>query len=214
GRDRLCRRLDRRGGACRGIGLAARPGSHPSSVRRALHRIADGHELSGGIRAGAGGFAFGGQEQDRTRRDRRHQDAAHNGRSIARRWQYAGLCVLAGGALIALKHLGTIMHDAGTRTIDEFEIEATTSLTDRPLRTLKDGEAFVVLDSRGDFGKRKGTAEGLFYRDTRFLSYLELRLEGELLQLLSSTTNDDKATLSVNLTNPDLSSGSEAITRE
>lgn len=106
------------------------------------------------------------------------------------------------------------MHDAGTRTIDEFEIEATTSLTDRPLRTLKDGEAFVVLDSRGDFGKRKGTAEGLFYRDTRFLSYLELRLEGERLQLLSSTTNDDKATLSVNLTNPDLSSGSEAIPRE
>lgn len=106
------------------------------------------------------------------------------------------------------------MHDAGNRAIDPYEIEATTSLTDRPLRNLKDGEAFVVLDSRGDFGKRKSTAEGLFYRDTRYLSYLELRLDGERLQLLSSTSHDDKATLSVNLTNPDLSTASEAIPRE
>ncbi len=106
------------------------------------------------------------------------------------------------------------MHDAGSLSVDKYEIEATTSLTDRPLRTLKDGEAFVVLDSRGDFGKRKGTAEGLFYRDTRFLAYLELRLDGERLQLLGSTTHDDKATLSVSLTNPDLSAGSETIPRE
>ena len=104
------------------------------------------------------------------------------------------------------------MHEAGSLASDKYE--ATTSLTDRPLRTLKDGEAFVVLDSRGNFGRRRGTAEGLFYRDTRFLSYLELRMNGERLQLLSSTTHDDKATLSVRLTNPELSAGSEVIPRE
>jgi len=106
------------------------------------------------------------------------------------------------------------MHDAVTRDTADYEIGVTTSLTDRPLRNLKDGEAFAVLDSRGDFGRRAGTAEGLFFRDTRFLSYLELRLEGQKLELLSSTTHDDKATLSVNLTNPDLDSGAENIARE
>lgn len=50
----------------------------------------------------------------------------------------------------------TIVHDAGSEASDKCEIEAKTSLTDRPLRTLEDGEAFVALDSRGDFGRRKG----------------------------------------------------------
>jgi len=106
------------------------------------------------------------------------------------------------------------MHDPATRDTAAEEIGATASLTDRPLHNLKDGEAFAVLDSRGDFGRRPGTAEGLFFRDTRFLSYFELRLDGKKLQLLSSTTHDDKATLSVNLTNPDLRSGEDSLARE
>ena len=61
----------------------------------------------------------------------------------------------------------------------EYEIEAKTSLTDRALRNLKHGDAFAVLDSHGDFGSARDTAEGLYYRDTRFLSHLELRLEGK-----------------------------------
>src|SRR6185503_1776659 len=103
------------------------------------------------------------------------------------------------------------MHDPATLDTAAEETGATASLTDRPLHNLKDGEAFAVLDSRGDFGRRPGTAEGLFFRDTRFLSYFELRLDGKKLQLLSSTTHDDKATLSVNLTNPDLRSGEDSL---
>ena len=96
----------------------------------------------------------------------------------------------------------------------EYEIEGKTDLSGRSLRTLKDGEAFAVLDSHGDVGALADTAEGLFYRDTRYLSLLELRLQGHALLLLSSATHDDKAALSVNLTNPDLHLGGEKLPRD
>jgi glycogen debranching enzyme len=89
----------------------------------------------------------------------------------------------------------------------EYEIEAKSSLTDRTLRTLKHGDAFAVLDSHGDFGSVPDTAEGLFHRDTRFLSHFELRLEGKRPLLLSSAVQQDKVALSVELTNPDVQLG-------
>ena len=87
----------------------------------------------------------------------------------------------------------------------EYEIEATTSLTDRALRNLKYGDAFGVIDAYGDVGTLPETAEGLFYRDTRFLSHFEMRIEGRRPLLLSSAVHEDKAALSVELTNPDIS---------
>ena len=47
-----------------------------------------------------------------------------------------------------------------------------------PASELKHGDAFAVLDAHGDIGAIPGTAEGLFYRDTRYLSRFELRIEG------------------------------------
>ena len=89
----------------------------------------------------------------------------------------------------------------------EYEIETQTSLVDRPLRSLKHGDAFAVLDSYGDIGTIADTAEGLFYRDTRYLSHYELRIEGKRPLLLSSAMHEDKAALSVALTNPDIRLG-------
>ena len=89
----------------------------------------------------------------------------------------------------------------------EYEIEAKTSL--RTLRNLKHGDAFAVLDSFGDIGTIGDTAEGLYYRDTRFLSRFELRIEGKRPLLLSSIVHEDKAALSVELTNPDIKLGSD-----
>src|SRR5918992_5555709 len=86
----------------------------------------------------------------------------------------------------------------------EYEIEAKTSLTDHILRNLKYGDAFAVMDAHGDIGTRPETAEGLYYRDTRYLSHFELRLEGKRPLLLSSAVHEDKAALSVELTNPDV----------
>jgi glycogen debranching enzyme len=96
----------------------------------------------------------------------------------------------------------------------EYEIEATVSLTDRALRNLKFADAFAVLDSYGDVGTLTGTAEGLFYRDTRFLSRFELRLEGRRPLLLSSAVHEDKAALSVELTNPDLQLAQDRLLRD
>jgi len=89
----------------------------------------------------------------------------------------------------------------------EYEIETQTSLVDRALHSLKHGDAFAVLDSYGDIGTIKDTAEGLFYRDTRYLSHYELRIEGKRPLLLSSAMHEDKAALSVALTNPETQPG-------
>src|SRR5215212_8678593 len=89
----------------------------------------------------------------------------------------------------------------------EYDIESHTSLTDRPLRTLKHGDSFAVLDSSGDIGSIPDTAEGHFYHDTRYLSHYELRIEGKRPLLLSSAMHEDKAALSVSLTNPDVPFG-------
>ena len=96
----------------------------------------------------------------------------------------------------------------------EYEIEAKTSFTDRVLRNLKYGDAFAVMDAHGDIGAVSDTAEGLYYRDTRYLSSFELRLEGKRPLLLNSAVHEDKAALSVELTNPDVNCADDRLTRD
>jgi glycogen debranching enzyme len=86
----------------------------------------------------------------------------------------------------------------------EYEIDPQSSLVDRPLRNLKHGDAFAVLDCSGDIGRVKDTAEGLYYRDTRFLSRFEFRIGGLRPHLLSSMLHENKSALTVDLTNPDI----------
>ena len=84
-----------------------------------------------------------------------------------------------------------------------FYIPATGPAT-RPRRTLKHDDTFVVLDSHGDIGASAGGADGLFHGDTRFLSHLELLLNGMQPLLLGSNVRDDNTSLTVDLTNPDV----------
>src|SRR6266481_9831592 len=74
----------------------------------------------------------------------------------------------------------------------------------RPRRSLKHGDSFVVLDSCGDLGASAGGPDGLFHCDTRFLSRLELLLNGAAPLLLGSNVRDDNSQLTVDLTNPDI----------
>ncbi|HYW62389.1 MAG TPA: amylo-alpha-1,6-glucosidase [Bradyrhizobium sp.] len=74
----------------------------------------------------------------------------------------------------------------------------------RPRRTLKDGDTFIVVDSHGDIGASPGGTDGLFHGDTRFLSRLELLLNGVQPLLLGSNVRDDNSQLTVDLTNPDI----------
>ena len=101
----------------------------------------------------------------------------------------------------------SIARTSGIESQSEHHIEAETSLVERHLRTLKHGDAFGVFDGYGDIGtpgKDGSGPEGLFFRDTRFLSRLELRLEDKRPLLLSSVIQDDNAALSVDLANPDI----------
>src|SRR5216684_7792189 len=84
-----------------------------------------------------------------------------------------------------------------------FYIPATGSGT-RPRYVLKHDDTFVVLDSHGDIGASAGGPDGLFHCDTRFLSRLELLLNGLQLLPLGSNLRDDNAWLTINQTNPDI----------
>ncbi len=91
-----------------------------------------------------------------------------------------------------------------TERHEPFVIAARASLQDaRPL-ILKYGDSFGVFDHNGDALSRPGSAEGLYYRDTRHLSQFAVTIEGARPMLLSSTLRDDNATLTCDLTNPDL----------
>src|SRR5579862_9828016 len=85
----------------------------------------------------------------------------------------------------------------------QFYISATQA-SGRPTRTLKYGDTFVVLDSRGDIAAASGRSAGLFHLDTRYLSRLELLVNGTSPLLLGSNLRDDNSALFVDLTNPDL----------
>src|SRR5215813_6372893 len=99
--------------------------------------------------------------------------------------------------------------DAGV----SFYIAATGPDT-RVRRTLKHGDTFLVIDAHGDIGAAAGTTDGLFHRDTRFLSRLELRVNGMQPLLLGSNMREDNAVFTADLTNPDVFSGDRVVAIE
>ena len=94
--------------------------------------------------------------------------------------------------------------DAG---VDTFFVGATASLQVQRPRTLKHGDMFGVFDHAGDVLAGDGAPGGLYFRDTRHLSRLDLFIEGHKPLLLSSDMREDNAALTCDLTNPDLHDG-------
>ena len=86
----------------------------------------------------------------------------------------------------------------------ELHGSATTSLQDGQSRTLKHDDTFAVFNHNGDALSGPGSPEGLYHRDTRYLSHFRLAIDGVQPSLLSSTVSDDNSTLTCDLTNPDL----------
>ncbi len=74
----------------------------------------------------------------------------------------------------------------------------------RPRRSLKHNDTFLVGDADGDIGAFAGGSDGLFDCDTRFLSRLDLMVNGMRPLLLGSNVSDDNSLLTVDLTNPDM----------
>jgi glycogen debranching enzyme len=85
----------------------------------------------------------------------------------------------------------------------QFYITAT-GPSSRPRHTLKHGDTFAVFDSHGDVGASAGGPDGVFNHDTRFLSRLELLINGMQPLLLGATVRDDNVSMSVDLTNADV----------
>ncbi|MDR3374626.1 MAG: amylo-alpha-1,6-glucosidase [Ancalomicrobiaceae bacterium] len=86
----------------------------------------------------------------------------------------------------------------------QIVVPATASYQEKRPRTLKHNDTFAVFDHYGDAFSAAGSVEGLFHRDTRHLSHLLLTVDGARPILLSSTIRDDHATLTCDLTNPDI----------
>jgi glycogen debranching enzyme len=94
---------------------------------------------------------------------------------------------------------------------DQFYISASGSPLEQRTRTLKHGDTFAIFDAHGDVPEIERLAAGLYHRDTRYLSQLELRLYGERPLLLSSSIGDEDVLFTTDLTNPDVYSGARLV---
>jgi glycogen debranching enzyme len=97
------------------------------------------------------------------------------------------------------------------RVKDAFYILATSSRADDRTRVLKDGDTFAVFDRFGDIVPFGLGEQGLYHEGTRFLSRLELRVNGTRPLLLSSTVREDNDQFVVDLTNPDIPIDQESV---
>lgn len=100
----------------------------------------------------------------------------------------------------ALRH-PTLLDDAVSEA--SFGVQATGPV-DRARQSLKHNDTFLVLDSHGDIGVATDGRDGLFHCDTRFLSRLELLVDGMPALPLGSSLSDDNFLLTVDLSNPDI----------
>jgi glycogen debranching enzyme len=99
--------------------------------------------------------------------------------------------------------------------ISTFHIQATESIQQRWPRTLKQGDTFALFDALGDCEAPGLTPGGIFHNDTRYLSGLQLLIDGQCPLLLSSAMENDNVILTVDLSNPDIYQGNaKALPRE
>jgi glycogen debranching enzyme len=85
-----------------------------------------------------------------------------------------------------------------------FYIRASSSLADDRTRVLLNGDTFAVFDRSGDIQPVGVGQQGIFHKETRHVSRLEMHFSGERPLLLSSAIREDNVLFGVDLTNPDL----------
>ncbi len=71
-------------------------------------------------------------------------------------------------------------------------------------RVLMHQDTFAVFDRAGAISSQTRSEEGLYHRGTRYVSRLDLQVDGQRPMLLSSSVVRDNVLLAVDLTNPDL----------
>lgn len=90
---------------------------------------------------------------------------------------------------------------------EQWYILATCAPRDERRRVLKHNDLFALFDRSGDIESIGLGEEGIYCGDTRFLSHLELLIDGTGPMFLNSTVKDDNGLLIVELMNPDLHVG-------
>jgi glycogen debranching enzyme len=83
----------------------------------------------------------------------------------------------------------------------QYLLATSTRLDDRT-RVLKHGDSFGVFDRHGDIYQVGSGEQGIFHAGTRYLSRLELSVDGVRPLLLNSSIKNDNTLLAVDLTNP------------
>ena len=96
---------------------------------------------------------------------------------------------------------------------DQYYILATSSRADERTRVMKHGDTFAIFDQFGDVVPFGLGEQGLYHGGTRYLSRLELRLNGERPLLLSSSVREDNDLFVVDLTNPDIPLDADRVFR-
>ena len=86
----------------------------------------------------------------------------------------------------------------------QFYIRASSSLADDRTRVLLHGDTFAIFDRNGDIQPVGFGQQGIFFRETRHLSRLDLRIRDVRPLLLSSTVREDNVLFAADLTNPDM----------
>lgn len=86
---------------------------------------------------------------------------------------------------------------------NQFYILATSSFADHTTIVLKHGDTFGIFDRFGDIHQIGSGTQGIFHEDTRYVSRMELTINGQRPMLLSSSPREDNQMLMVDLTNPD-----------
>jgi glycogen debranching enzyme len=100
----------------------------------------------------------------------------------------------------------------------EFEnkhyILASSALADQKTIVLKEGDTFALFEVHGDIYHIPSGSLGVYHNGTRYLSKMELTLNGLKPLLLSSLPREDNQMIIVDLTNPDLRlENAEAVLR-
>ena len=95
----------------------------------------------------------------------------------------------------------SVMNDT-IRVNDQWYVNASSARADSPTQVLKQGETFALFDRLGDIQPVGLGEQGLYHEGTRYLSRLELDVDGQRPLLLNSAVNRDNQGFSVDLTVP------------
>ncbi|MFT2008696.1 amylo-alpha-1,6-glucosidase [Pontibacter sp. 13R65] len=87
---------------------------------------------------------------------------------------------------------------------NKYYISADSTYADDRVQVLNHCDTFGIFDRWGDILPIGKGTQGIYYRDTRFISRLELRLNNQRPLLLSSNIKEENEILSVDLTNSEM----------